>query len=109
MANIRKISFGRSTRTTLEEISISLKTLQIRKTTKLVAQAETNLTAISTSQIPMLAKEVARKVPKSEREGTLNRRNPKKVKKDLLFPKVVEEERKRWLSIRCLNKNQIYY
>ena len=69
----------------MEEISISLKTPRIRKITKLAAQAETNLTAISTSQIPMSAKEVARKVLKSEREGALNLRNPKKAKKDLLL------------------------
>jgi hypothetical protein len=69
----------------LEEISISLKTRKTRKIMKPVAQAETNLTAISTSRIPMLVKEVARKVPKSEREGALNLRNLKKGKMALLL------------------------
>ena len=87
----------------------SLKTHRIRKIMKLAAQAETNLTAISTSQIPMLAKEAARKVLKSEREGALNPRNPKKGKKALLLRKVVEAERKRFLSTPSFNKNQKYY
>jgi hypothetical protein len=79
----------------LEEILTSLKTPRIRKITKLAAQAETNLTVILTSQIPMSANEAARKVPKSKREGALNLRNPKKAKKDLLLRKVVGVERKR--------------
>jgi len=75
----------------------------------LAVQVEINLTAISTSLIPMLAKEVERKAPKFERESALKRRNLRKGSKGLLLPRVVEEERKRCRMRLRLNKSRNYY
>ena len=60
---------------------INLIIQKIKKITKLVAQAETNLIAISILQIPMLAKEAGKKELKSN-EGNVrllskNRQRPK--------------------------------
>ena len=93
----------------MEEISINPKILKTRKITRLVVQAEINLTAISTSLIPTLAKEDARKAPKSEREGALSLRNPKNRTKRPMLPRVVEGGRKKSQPTHSLIKSQNYY
>jgi hypothetical protein len=60
----------------------------------------------------MLAKEDARKAPKSARQprqGSLSSRNLKKARKGLLPPRAEEAERKRLQLTRRLNKSQNYY
>ena len=82
---------------------------RIKKITRPVAQVETNLIAISTLQIPMLAKEGGKRVLKSKREDGLKLRLMKRKSKVLLNLKGSEGERKRFQWNLLLNKSQKYY
>jgi hypothetical protein len=57
----------------------------------------------------MLAKEAGRRAPKSNEESALSLKLKKLSLKDQFPPKVVGEERKRFLSSLKFSKNQKYY